>query len=356
VEHVKKEMSERYMLKQGIVQLYTGNTGQMNYAHIGLCLRATGQKLRTFIMGFFPHPLVDIEDRALSYLRPFVEVERLSLHYGYKDETIHDADAERIRAAIEHVQEIVESGTFDIIILEDINQMVDRGIIPAGRILDLLERKPPHVELVLTGSSAKEEIIAQSELVTEMVVHKGEEESWLVGGANREGCVWVVTGDGKGKTTYCLGVAIFFAASGIPSSVIQFIKSPRAYGEAVAIERFPNIEVKTMGEGFIVGPSRPSQKHMKAARKAWEACIREIFSLTYPLIVLDEVNVATHLGLIHPERVREMMFLKPKGVNIILSGRNAHPEIIEHASAVFEMREIKHPFRKGIQARMGIEF
>ena len=344
------------MLEQGLVQVYTGNTGQMNCAHIGLCLRATGQKLRTFIMGFVPHPLVDIEDRAISYLRPFVEVERLSLHSGYKDETSHDEDAERISAGLEHVQEIVESGAFDIVILEDINQMVDMGIIPAGRILDLLERKPPNVELVLTGSSAKEEIIAQAELVTEMVVHKGEEGSWLVGGANRKGCVWVVTGDGKGKTTYCLGMAMFFAASGIPSSVLQFIKSPRAYGEVVAIEWFPNLEVKTMGEGFIVGPSRPSQKHMKAARKAWEACLREIFSLTYHLIVLDEINVATHIGLVHPERVREMMFLKPKGVNIILSGRNAHPEMIEHASAVFEMREIKHPFHKGIQARRGIEF
>ena len=142
----------------------------------------------------------------------------------------------------------------------------------------------------------------------------------------------------------------------MPSSILQFIKSSRAYGEVVAIKRFPNLEVKTMGKGFIVGPSKPSKKHLRAARIAWEACLREIFSLDYRLIVLDEINVATHLGLVHPERVREMMFLRPKGVNIILSGRNAHSEMIEHATAAFEMREIKHPFYKGIQARRGIEF
>jgi cob(I)alamin adenosyltransferase len=344
------------MLEQGLVQVYTGNTMQLNCAHIGLCLRATGQKLHSFVMGFVKHPLVDIEDRALSYLRPFMEVERLSLHSGYKHATIHDEDAERIRLALEHIQEIVESGGFDIVILEDINQMVDMGIIPAGRVLDIVKRKPPNVELVLTGRNAKDEIIGQADLVTEMVVHKGEERSLFDGDTNREGCVRVVTGNGKGKTTYCLGMAMFFAASGISSSILQFIKSPRAYGETVAIERFPNLELKTMGEGFIVGPLKPSKKHMNAARNAWEAFLREVFSLTYRLIVLDEINVATHLGLVHPERVREMMFLKPKGINIILSGRDAHPEMIENASAVFEMREIKHPFHKGIQARRGIEF
>jgi cob(I)alamin adenosyltransferase len=84
--------------------------------------------------------------------------------------------------------------------------------------------------------------------------------------------------------------------------------------------------------------------------------LREIFSLTYRLIALDEINIATNLDLVHPNRVREMMFLKPRNLHLVLSGRNAHPEMIKHASAVFEMREIKHPFQKGIKARRGIEF
>ncbi len=344
------------MLKQGLVQVYTRKTGQINLSHIGLSLRATGQNLRTFIMGFVPHPFIDTEDRALSFLKPHVVVERLRSEYVAPDGNLHNSDIDKINKSIEHVQDIIFSGTFDIIILEGINQLVDMGIISVSTVIDLIEKKPTNVELVLTGSNARAEVIEQADLVTEMVEHKKEEGSWKIDGSNQEGCVGVITGNGKGKTTYCLGRAMFFAANGIRSSILQFIKSPRAYGEVIAIKRFPNLEIKTMGEGFIFGSSKPSKKHIEAARGAWEASLREIFSLKDRLVVLDEINIATHLGLVHPDRVREMMFLKPKDLHLILSGRNAHPEMEEHASTVFEMREIKHPFHKGIQARRGIEY
>jgi cob(I)alamin adenosyltransferase len=344
------------MLKQGLVQVYTGKTDEINLSHIGLSLRATGQNLKTFIMGFVPHPFVDTEDRALSFLKPHVVVERLRLEYVAPDGNLHNSDIDTINTAIKHIQEIISSGAFDIIILEDINQLVDMGIISVSTIINLIKKKPANVELILTGRNAKNEIIEQADLVTEMVEHKKEGGSWKVDGSNQEGCIGVITGNGKGKTTYCLGRAMFFAANGIRSSVLQFIKSPKAYGEIIAIKKFPNLEIKTMGEGFIFGSSKPSKKHLEAARGAWEASLREIFSLKDRLVILDEINIATHLGLLSPDRVREMMFLKPRGLHLILSGRNAHPEMEEHASAVFEMREIKHPFQEGIQARRGIEY
>ncbi len=344
------------MLKQGLVQVYTGKTDEMNLAHIGLSLRATGQSLRTFIMGFLPHPFIDTEDRALSFLKPNVVVERLPLKHIPSDEKLRGSDIDKINKSFEHIQEIIFSGTFDVIILEGFNQVVDMGIIPVSKIIKLIKKKPANVELVLTGRNAAGEIIEQADLVTEMVEHKREEGAWKIDGSSQEGCVGVITGNGKGKTTYCLGRAMFFAANGIPSSILQFIKSPQAYGEVIAIKKFPNLDIKTMGEGFIFGSSKPSKKHIEAARGAWETCLRDIFSLKFRLVVLDEINTATHLGLVHPDRVREMMFLKPRGLHLILSGRNAHPEMEEHASAVFEMREVKHPFHKGIQARRGIEF
>jgi cob(I)alamin adenosyltransferase len=219
-----------------------------------------------------------------------------------------------------------------------------------------MKRRPAHVELVLTGRNAAHEIIEAADLVTEMVEHKAEEGSWEIEGRNPEGCIGVVTGNGKGKTTYCLGRAMFFAANGIPASVLQFIKSPKPYGEVVAIKRFPNLQIKTMGAGFIFGRSKPSKTHIAAARAAWEECSKEISSLTYRLIVLDEINIATHLGLVHPETLSGVLVSKPRNLHVILSGRNAHPEIRKHASVVLEMREIKHPFRSGIKGRRGIEF
>jgi len=344
------------MLTRGLVQVYTGKTRQMNLAHIGLTLRATGQNLRTFLMGFLPHPFVDTEDKALSFLKPNVVVRRIPVTTAPSVENLSDRDRNEIRSSFRHLQDIILGGSYDIVILEEINQIVSSGIIPPSNIMNLIKKKPAHVELVLTGRNAKDEIIEQADLVTEMVEHKVEKGSWEVEGRDPEGCIGVVTGNGKGKTTYCLGRAMFFAANGIPSSMLQFIKSPLAYGEVIACERFPNLEIKSMGEGFIFGKTRPSKKHREAARGAWEACLREIFSLTYRLIVLDEINIATQFDLVHPDRVREMMFLKPKDLHIILSGRDAHSEMMEHASAVFEMKEIKHPFHRGVEARRGIEF
>jgi len=344
------------MLTRGLVQVYTGRTRQMNLAHIGLTLRATGQNLHTFLMGFLPHPFVNTEDKALSFLKPNVAVKRIPLTTTSSVENLPESDKDKIRSSFEYIQDIILGGSYDIIILEEINQIVNKGIIPPSNIMNVIKKKPAHVELVLTGRNAEDEIIEQADLVTEMVEHKAEEGSWEVEGRSPEGCIGVVTGNGKGKTTYCLGRAMFFAANGIPSSILQFIKSPLAYGEVIACERFPNLQIKSMGEGFIFGSTKPSKKHREAARGAWEACLREIFSLTYRLIVLDEINIATQLDLVHPDRVREMMFLKPRNLHIILSGRGAHPDMIKHASAVFEMKEIKHPFHKGVRARRGIEF
>jgi cob(I)alamin adenosyltransferase len=352
----KHKGSYEPMLEQGLVQVYTGKTKHMNLAHIGLCLRATGQNLRTFLMGFVTHPFVRTEDKALSFLKPNVVVRRISRATASSLGTLSDRDRDKIRSSFEHMQDVVLGGSYHIVILEEINQIVTKGIIPSGTIIDLIKKKPVHVELVLTGMNAEDEIIEEADLVTEMIEHKAEDGSWEIEGRNPEGCIGVVTGNGKGKTTHCLGRAMFFAANGIPSSILQFIKSPKAYGEVIACERFPNLEIKSMGKGFIFGPERPSKKHRDAARAAWEACLKEIFSLTYRLVVLDEINIATHFDLVHPDRVREMMFLKPRNLHLILSGRAAHSEMINHASAVFEMKEIKHPFRQGIEARRGIEF
>ena len=344
------------MLKLGLVQVYTGKTEHRNLAHIGLSLRATGQNLRIFMTCFLPHPYVEAQEKALSFLKPSLSFERSPLTHVPSPGNVSSEDTAAIYKSFKNIQDIISKARFDIFILEDINHIVDLGIIPVGSIIELIKKKPAHVELVMTGCNAKDEIIEQADLVTEMVEHKHEEATWKIDGSNQEGCVGVVTGNGKGKTTYCLGRAMLFAANGIPSTVLQFIKSPQAYGEVIAAQKFPNLEIKSMGEGFIHGPSVPSKIHKDAAREAWEACLREIFSLKHRLVVLDEINIATHFDLVHPDRVREMMFLKPKNLHVILSGRNAHDEMMEHASIVIEMKEIKHPFNRGVPARRGIEF
>ena len=112
-----------------------------------------------------------------------------------------------------------------------------------------------------------------------------------------------------------------------------------------------------MGKGFLnLHSPYLIEKHRRAAQQAWALWLKQIYSQDYGLLVMDEINIATSYGLISGARVREMLFLTPQRFHILLSGRNAHPDVIEASKTVIEMKEIKHPFRKGIKARRGIEF
>jgi len=344
------------MLEQGLVQVYTGETSRINLSHIGLCLRAAGQNLRIFVMGFLTHPYIETEDSALSFLAPNIVLERPTLKDASAEKEPGRYDSICIGRALERIQEVMHSNNFDIVMLEGINELIGSGTMPEETINDLLTKKPDKLELVLTGNNATKGIIERADLVTEMVEHTFKEESINLDGKNKEGCIEIVTGNGKGKTTYSIGRSMFFAANKIKSSILQFIKSPQSYGEVIAIKKFPNLEIKSMGKGFIFGPPKDSDKHVEAAKNAWAAAEEEVFSLKYRLIVLDEINIATNLGLLHQDLIKKLLLSKPKDMHIILTGRNAHPEIKAMASSVIEMKEIKHPFNKGIKARKGIEY
>jgi len=305
-------------------------------------------------MCFAPHELIRAETAFASmvpdgrFVFDYSAIEGPRLHGGW-----HRGRANR---ALTKARETIASGDFDMVILTGILHMLNLGIVSVQVLLDLTERKPPNVELVMTGSAAPQPLIDRADLVTEMVVTRNPRPEAMQD-AKSIGTVEVVTGDGKGKTTYCLGRVMLAAAVGIRAAFLQFIKSPKPYGEVKAIRKLLNVEIKTMGKGFLgLAPSVHWKSHQKAARDAWEKCLREIFSLEYGLIALDELNTAIHHGLVNSERVREMLLLRPTNLNLILSGRDAHPNIMAAATTVIEMKEIKHPYHKGIKARRGIEY
>jgi cob(I)alamin adenosyltransferase len=325
------------MLKKGLIQVYTGSSGQINFAPFGLAVRASGHKLGTLITCFAPHELMDGAIRASSFLDTMI---------------IEHSDIDKAPDAFKKARQAALAGDYDIVVLNNILPLINQDVIGLEHILTLMENKPDNVELVLSGSGAPQEIIEKADLVTEMVV-SGPEETV----SENKGAIEVITGNGKGKTTYCLGKSVLMSCMGTRSSMVQFIKSAKAYGEVKAIGNLPNLDIMSMGEGFLdLDSSGPKKKHMDAAGRAWEECLKEVFSLKYGLIVLDEIDNATYYGLINPEKVREMLFLKPRGLHLLLSGRNAHPKVMAAATTVIEMKEIKHPFKKGIKARKGIEF
>jgi len=173
-----------------------------------------------------------------------------------------------------------------------------------------------------------------------------------------KGLILVNTGDGKGKTTAALGMALRAWGQGMKVLTLQFIKGDRRPGESTAAEKLgPGFEIRPMGKGFIHNDGEESpDRHVHAAREALNVAVSEMNSGKYDLIILDEILYALHYGLVSIEDVLDLMAGKPERLHLVLTGRYAPPEIIRLADLVTEMKEIKHPFTKGVYAQRGIEY
>jgi len=174
-----------------------------------------------------------------------------------------------------------------------------------------------------------------------------------------KGLIIVYTGDGKGKTSAALGTALRASGHNMQVSMIQFVKSPTDSGEELAAERLkPGFEMITAGRGFvnIPGHTVPLPDHKKAAEEAFALAVQRISSGYWDIVILDEINVAVDLGLIDRERLLEQLRNKPEKLHVILTGRNAHPDLVALADIVTEMRSVKHPYDNGVTAQKGIDF
>lgn len=172
--------------------------------------------------------------------------------------------------------------------------------------------------------------------------------------------LYIFTGNGKGKTTAALGQAIRAVGEGKRVLMIQFIKGPWKSGEDFLSKGLePNFRLVKMGKGFvgIMGDKLPREEHEKAAEAALDYARKEIESGNWDMVILDEVNNAVSLNLISKEKVLDLVnFSKDKIEHLILTGRDAPQEFIAAADLVTEMRDIKHPYRKGVKGQRGLEY
>ena len=169
----------------------------------------------------------------------------------------------------------------------------------------------------------------------------------------RRGLVIVHTGDGKGKTTAALGLAIRAFGAGLKVLILQFIKGRKLSGELVALKTL-GVEIKQCGLGFITEENFADQK--KSAREAVDLARAEISSGAWDLIILDEINYAVKFGLVDKAQISELLKIRPQQLHLVFTGRDALPELIDAADLVTEMKLVKHPFQRGIAAQAGIEF
>ena len=163
----------------------------------------------------------------------------------------------------------------------------------------------------------------------------------------------VHTGDGKGKTTAAIGLAVRAFGSGLKVLILQFIKGGQTYGELEALKLLP-IEIRQCGLGFT--SSGNFDDHKKAAAETLKVARDEILSGRWDMIILDEINYAVKFALITEAEMLELLKICPPELHLVFTGRNATPKLIDAADLVTEMTLVKHPFQKGVTAQRGIEF
>jgi len=174
----------------------------------------------------------------------------------------------------------------------------------------------------------------------------------------RRGLIIVHTGPGKGKTTAAMGTALRAVGQGMKVLMLQFLKGSWHYGELDAVQVFgANFVMKQMGRGFVkVGGTEPDPEDVHMVEEAWAEAEKAILSGEWGLVILDEINYAISYGMLNPAKVIDTLKKKPEMVHVILTGRNAHPTIVELADTVTEMRQVKHAYEKGVMAQRGIEY
>ena len=172
----------------------------------------------------------------------------------------------------------------------------------------------------------------------------------------KKGFIIIFTGDGKGKTTAALGQVFRALGHGMRICVIQFIKGKWKSGEMIFAEKFSDLlEFYIKGKGFIYN-SKNLEEHKKAGKDAWEFAKKKIFSEKYDMIVLDELTYLIKYNIINESEILSVLEEKPEGLHILVTGSDASKSLIELADLVSEVKNIKHPFQKGIKAQKGIEF
>ncbi len=185
---------------------------------------------------------------------------------------------------------------------------------------------------------------------------KAARDRMLAGKTIEKGLLIVHTGKGKGKSTAAFGLAARAVGNGLKVGVVQFVKGVWKTGEREVFARFPElVEIRAMGEGFT-WETQDRARDIAAAEAAWEMSEAMMADPSNAMVILDELNIVLRYGYLDLDRVLSALSNRRENLHVVVTGRNAKPELIEVADLVTEMTLVKHPFRAGVKAQIGIEF
>ncbi len=189
-----------------------------------------------------------------------------------------------------------------------------------------------------------------------MVKRKAARDKIMAGKTEERGLIIVHTGKGKGKSTAAMGLAMRSIGHGLRVGIVQFVKGAWETGERGVLERFPElVTIKAMGEGFT-WDTQDRQRDIAAAEKAWAEVKAMMADESYHMVVADELNIVLRYDYLPLAEVIETLAAKRPELHVVVTGRNAKPELIKIADLVTDMTQVKHPFRAGVKAQIGVEF
>jgi cob(I)alamin adenosyltransferase len=209
----------------------------------------------------------------------------------------------------------------------------------------------------MTGGDMTDEVTGDARRhKAKMEKRKAVQDAEVASKTVEKGLLIVHTGPGKGKSTAAFGLILRALGHGWPVGVVQFIKGAWSTGERKALGRFPDLVTwRTMGEGFT-WETQDRARDVAAAARAWEAATAMMADPAIRLLVLDEINIALRYDYLPLGEVVETLATRRPDLHVVVTGRNAKPELIEAADLVTEMTLVKHPFAAGVKAQAGIEF
>ncbi len=189
-----------------------------------------------------------------------------------------------------------------------------------------------------------------------MAKKKAARDKILATKTEEKGLLIVHTGKGKGKTTAAMGLAIRCIGQGMKVGIVQFVKGVWGTGEREVLAKFPELCVFTaMGEGFT-WDTQDRRRDVAAAERAWERAKEMMADPSYRMVILDELNIVLRYDYLPFDEVLGTLRGKPRDLHVVVTGRNARDDLIEAADLVTEMAQVKHPFRSGVKAQVGVEF
>ncbi len=358
----------------GQIHVYDGAGKGKSQAALGVVLRSIGlgintpDQSRVLLLRFLKGPGREYEeDAAIAALQQgfphLIDQVRTGRAEFFGPDEITRFDRMEAQRGWDVAKGAIASGLYSVVVLDELNPLLDLGLLPVDEVVRTLQHKPDHVEIIATGRSAPAALLEIADLHSEMKpqYHPLAEEQGLSG-------IEIYTGAGKGKSTSALGKALQAIGKGISQDqshrvlIMQWLKGGSGYTEDAAIaalrQIYPNlVDHQRCGGDAIVWRGKQQEIDYVEAERGWEIARAAIASGLYKTIILDELNPTVDLELLPVEPIVEALLRKPKDTEIIITGRCQNiPAYFELASIHSEVFCHKHYANQGVELKRGVDF